>query len=322
MASMLAKHRATLLVAGSDGRDGPTDAAGGTTTEPPQVYGSMPIEIAWTVAPGLIVLMLTLVIVRTELEVRANARQIPEQAVQIGVIGHQWWWEYIVKADGNKTYDVVTANEIHVPVSAAGSDSADGSKPATDRPIYWHLQSADVCHSFWIPRLAGKTDLIPGRDENYQWFQTTEPGLYLGQCAEYCGTQHANMLLRVYVDSEADFATWLANEQKPAVDDPAVRDGRQAFMSQSCINCHTILGEGAYFAPELGNVWVRYGGREDPQAARDALKAWIANQPTGIEGRRQMPNFHLSDQELNDLVDFFKWVSDIKTQDWPPNKAG
>ncbi len=97
-----------------------TDAAGGNTTEPPQVYGSMPIEIAWTVAPGIIVLMLTLVIVRTELEVRANARQMPEQAVQIGVIGHQWWWEYIVKADGNKTYDVVTANEIHVPVSRRG----------------------------------------------------------------------------------------------------------------------------------------------------------------------------------------------------------
>jgi nitric oxide reductase subunit C len=103
---------------------------------------------------------------------------------------------------------------------------------------------------------------------------------------------------------------------------PAVVHGKRIWERHACINCHTILGEGAYFAPELGNVWVRYGGREDPQAARDALKAWIANQPTGIEGRRQMPNFHLSDQELNDLVDFFKWVSDIKTQDWPPNKAG
>jgi nitric oxide reductase subunit C len=103
---------------------------------------------------------------------------------------------------------------------------------------------------------------------------------------------------------------------------PAVVQGKRIWERNACINCHTILGEGAYFAPELGNVWVRYGGRENPQAARDALIAWIANQPTGIEGRRQMPNFHLSDQELNDLVDFLKWVSDIKTQDWPPNKAG
>jgi len=103
---------------------------------------------------------------------------------------------------------------------------------------------------------------------------------------------------------------------------PAVVHGKRIWERHACINCHTILGEGAYFAPELGNVWVRYGGREDPQAARDALKAWIANQPTGIEGRRQMPNFHLTDQELNDIVDFLKWVSDIKTQDWPPNKAG
>jgi len=283
-----------------------TDSEGGTTTEPPQVYGSMPIEIAWTVAPGLIVFMLTLVIVRTELEVRANARQMPEQAVQIGVIGHQWWWEYIVKADGNKTYDVVTANEIHVPVSTAGSDSADGSKPATDRPIYWHLQSADVCHSFWIPRLAGKTDLIPGRDENYQWFQTTEPGLFLGQCAEYCGTQDANMLLRVYVDSEADFATWLANEQKPAVDDPAVRDGRQAFMSQSCINCHSIRGTPAHgkVGPDLTHLATRHtfaAGMIELNV--ENLQKWITD-PQQIKEGCLMPAFGLSSRNVNLITEY------------------
>ena len=114
---------------------------------------------------------------------------------------------------------------------------------------------------------------------------------------------------------------WAENADLLIVDIPN-RHGKRIWERHACINCHTILGEGAYFAPELGNVWVRYGGRENPEAARDALKAWIANQPTGIEGRRQMPNFHLSDQELNDLVDFLKWTSDIKTQDWPPNKAG
>ncbi len=102
----------------------------------------------------------------------------------------------------------------------------------------------------------------------------------------------------------------------------AVARGKHVWEKHSCINCHSILGEGAYFAPELGNVWVRYGGRQDEQGARDGIKAWMASQPTGIEGRRQMPQFHLSDRELDDIVDFLKWTSTIKTQNWPPNDAG
>ena len=102
----------------------------------------------------------------------------------------------------------------------------------------------------------------------------------------------------------------------------SVRHGKHVWEKNSCINCHTILGEGAYFAPELGNVWVRYGGRDDPQAARDGIKMWIKSQLSGIEGRRQMPKFDLSEQDLDGLVDFFEWVSRIKTQNWPPNDAG
>lgn len=102
----------------------------------------------------------------------------------------------------------------------------------------------------------------------------------------------------------------------------AVARGKHVWEKHACINCHTILGEGAYFAPELGNVWQRYGGLDDAEGARDALKLWMQSQPTGIEGRRQMPNFNLSDQELDDLIDFFEWVSRIKTQGWPPNEAG
>jgi cytochrome c oxidase subunit II len=275
-------------------------------TEPPQVYGSLPIEIAWTVAPGLIVLILSLVIVRTELEVRANLHIMPPGAVQIGVIGHQWWWEYIVKSDGNKTFDVVTANEIHVPVSqAVGAANGSDEKPV-DRPIFLHLQSADVCHSFWIPRLAGKTDLIPGRDENYQWFQTTEPGLYLGQCAEYCGTQHANMLLRVYVDTEDVFAAWLANEQKPAVDDPAVQDGRQAFLSQSCVNCHTIRGTAAHgkVGPDLTHLAARQtigGGMIELNV--ENLQKWITD-PQQIKTGCLMPAFGLSGRKVQLITEY------------------
>ncbi len=102
----------------------------------------------------------------------------------------------------------------------------------------------------------------------------------------------------------------------------SVAAGKRVWEKHSCINCHTILGEGAYFAPEVGNVFVRYGGLDDPEGAREGLRAWMVSQPSGIEGRRQMPNFNLSDQELDDLIAFLEWVSKIDTQNWPPNEAG
>lgn len=102
----------------------------------------------------------------------------------------------------------------------------------------------------------------------------------------------------------------------------AVARGKHIWERHSCINCHTLLGEGAYFAPELGNVWVRYGGRESAEGARMGLKAWMRAQPTGIEGRRQMPQFNLTEQELDDLIDFLEWTSRIDTLGWPPNDAG
>jgi nitric oxide reductase subunit C len=101
-----------------------------------------------------------------------------------------------------------------------------------------------------------------------------------------------------------------------------VARGKEVWERHSCINCHTILGEGAYYAPELGNVWKRWDGDTDPEGARDTFKAWMAAQPSGIPGRRQMPQFNLNDQELNDLADFLEWTSRINTQNWPPNKAG
>jgi nitric oxide reductase subunit C len=102
----------------------------------------------------------------------------------------------------------------------------------------------------------------------------------------------------------------------------SVARGKHVWERNSCINCHTLYGEGAYFAPELGNVWTRYGGNEDKEGARAALIAWMQSQPSGVPGRRQMPQFHLTDQELNDLIDFLEWTSRTNLQGWPPNKAG
>lgn len=103
---------------------------------------------------------------------------------------------------------------------------------------------------------------------------------------------------------------------------PSVAAGKVVWEKNSCINCHTLMGEGAYYAPELGNVWVRFGGKEDAAGAREALKAWIKSMPTGIEGRRQMPKFNLSEQQLDNLIDFFKWTSEVDTKNWPPKVSG
>ncbi|MEO5375923.1 MAG: cytochrome c [Alphaproteobacteria bacterium] len=103
---------------------------------------------------------------------------------------------------------------------------------------------------------------------------------------------------------------------------PSVKAGKHVWEKHACIDCHTILGEGAYFAPELGNVWVRFGGRDNAAAARESLKAWMKNQPSGAPGRRQMPQFNISESELDQLIDFFKWTSEINTQNWPPKVSG
>ncbi len=103
---------------------------------------------------------------------------------------------------------------------------------------------------------------------------------------------------------------------------PSVIAGKHVWEKHSCINCHSLHGEGAYFAPEIGNVWTRYGGEENPDGARASLKGWIRAQPLGVPGRRQMPYFDLSEEELDNLIDFFRWADAMDTQGWPPNKAG
>src|ERR1700680_4085477 len=193
-------------------------------SEPPQVYGSNQIELAWTVIPVLIVLALFMATARV-IHAIEDAR-MPKGAIEVTVIGHQFWWEFRYPAQG-----VVTANELHVPVS----------DPSHPRPTFLTLLSADTDHSFWVPRLAGKTDLIPNR-VNKIWIDPHEAGVYLGQCAQYCGMQAAKMLLRVYVDSPEQFEQWVQEEKRPAQSSDAAEEGRRIFETTSCINCHTVSG--------------------------------------------------------------------------------
>jgi cytochrome c oxidase subunit 2 len=275
------------------------------TNEPPQVYGSMPIEIAWTTAPALIVLVLTLVTARTIWEVNVDPQRPPPelkdaQALHVTVVGHQWWWEYVYDKYGDEELGIITANELHVPAS-------NRQVPSERRPVFLTLQSADVAHSFWVPRLAGKTDLIPGRT-NTMWFETERQELFLGQCAEYCGTQHANMLLRVYVDSPEAFRKWLDHERKDAnnSDDPEVQKGKKAFLSQSCINCHRVRGTAARgkVGPDLTHLMSREtlaAGTIKNDREGQNLRAWIAD-PQKIKPGCLMPAFGLSPRELDAVV--------------------
>ncbi|HTN77921.1 MAG TPA: cytochrome c oxidase subunit II [Pirellulaceae bacterium] len=267
--------------------------------EPPQVYGSIPIEIAWTAAPMMVVFVLLLVTTRTlwEVEVKPPEPKAGDETLFVTVIGRQWWWEYRYDYYDGKELNFTTANELHMPVSADG----------TPRPVYLTLKSADVCHSFWVPRLAGKTDLIPGR-VNSMWLQTDQEGTYLGQCAEYCGTQHANMLLRVVVEPPEKFATWLAHEGAPAIEADPVRMGREKFESLSCVNCHAVRGTLAVgtYGPDLTHLM----SRETLAAGmvpntREELRRWIEN-PQSVKPGCLMPAFGLSERDLDAVVSYLE----------------
>lgn len=288
---------------------------GGSASEPPQVYGSTPIEIAWTAAPALIVFVLSLVIARTEWEVRVDPNNLPPdlkegKPLHINVVGHQWWWEFNYEKFGDEKLGFVTANELHVPAS-------NRSVPKERRPVFMILQSADVAHSFWVPRLAGKTDLIPGKT-NDMWFETEHTGLFVGQCAEYCGTQHANMLLRVYVDPPDDFARWLANQKKDArdSDDVEVRKGKEAFFAQSCITCHRVRGTLANgtFGPDLTHLMSRdtlAAGMIRNDRGGENLRKWIAD-PQKIKPGCLMNPFGQSERELERVDRVVRYLSSLE----------
>ncbi len=256
--------------------------------EPPQVYGSKQIELAWTIIPVLIVLVLFLASARV---VYATQRhQFAPNALDVNVIGHQFWWEYRYPGLG-----VVTANELHVPAS----------DPANPFETRLHLRSADTVHSFWVPKLSGKVDLIPN-SPNELWLDPAQPGLYLGQCAQYCGVQHAMMLLRVYVEPREQFLIWVQRQKQRAVASPAVAVGRELFERSACRSCHTIAGTASdgRFGPDLTHLMSR-----DTLAAgvipnnRENLRQWIRD-PGSFKPYCLMPAMGFSESELDAVTDY------------------
>lgn len=257
-------------------------------SEPPQIFGSNQIELSWTIIPVLIVVVLFLATARMIFAIQDAPK--PTGALEVTVVGHQFWWEFRYPA-----LHITTANELHIPVS----DSA------ASRPTYMKLTSADVMHSFWVPRLAGKVDVVPNRI-NELWMDPHTPGLYEGQCAQFCGVQHAKMLLRVYVDTPEQFAAWVKQEQQPGAQNPALAAGRHEFESQACVNCHAIAGTSArgQFGPDLTHLASRKtiaSGAADNTTQN--LERWIAD-PDQIKPGALMPSMHLNSDQVREITDY------------------
>jgi cytochrome c oxidase subunit 2 len=254
--------------------------------EPPQVYGSPRIELAWTVVPFLIVVVLFLVTARYIWSIERRPQE--PGSLEITVVGHQWWWEVRYPKLG-----IVTANELHVPVNDT----------ATPAPTFITLESVDVIHSFWVPQLSGKMDVIPNKT-NRVWIEPLTAGIYVGQCAEYCGLEHALMLLTVVVEPRERFDRWVADQQATARDDPAGRRGRELFASLACINCHTIRGTPAngVFGPDLTHLMSRrtIAAGAAGNTPKD-LRAWIDN-PSTLKPGALMPAMKLSRDEVDQLT--------------------
>jgi cytochrome c oxidase subunit II len=254
--------------------------------EPAQIYGSTQVELAWTVIPVLIVIVLFLTTARVIFAIQDAPK--PQSALDVTVVAHQFWWEFRYPKLG-----IVTANELHVPVSSQ-------ERP---EPTYLRLLSADVDHSFWVPQLGGKTDLIPNHP-NEMWIDPQTAGLYLGQCAQFCGIEHAKMLIRVYVDTSDQFAAWVSNQQRPAVDDTSVEEGRRIFESEACMNCHTIVGTTAQgtFGPDLTHLMSRAtiaGGAA--YNTPETLRSWIQD-PNTFKPGALMPAMQLGDRDTHEVV--------------------
>ena len=252
----------------------------------------------WIVGGGLIfpAVVLAILIGYTVVRSAQLTRPPPADALVVSVTGKMWWWEVRYRRpDGT---DVVLANEIHIPVN---------------RPVVVGLSSADVIHSFWVPQLGGKMDMVPGRT-NQLVLQATAPGVFRGQCAEYCGEQHARMAMHVVAHAPADFEVWLAAQAQPARPpvSPLAERGRSAFMAQRCTACHTVRGvsEEGRLGPDLTHVGSRlHLGAGTLRNDAAAMQRWIAHVQTVKPGAR-MPSFE--ERDAASLEAMAAWLDGLK----------
>jgi cytochrome c oxidase subunit 2 len=253
---------------------------------PVQVHGNTRLEITWTIIPFLLLAGIAIPTVKAVFEINRK----PPGAMVVNVTGHRWWWQFSYPAD-----HVVTANELHIP---------------TGQKIEVNLSSVDVIHNFWVPELNGKLYAIPGRT-NHLVLEADKPNTYYGQCAEYCGTSHANMRLRVVAQTPSDFAAWLAAQQQgPAAIDPGNADalaGQLLFTQRGCAGCHTVSGlSPGIVGPDLTHLQSRsvFAGSIFAMNENN-LRSWLRN-PPGEKPGSVMPNLQLSEDDITKLIAYLE----------------
>jgi cytochrome c oxidase subunit 2 len=256
---------------------------------PRAIHGNTPLEILWTIIPAIILALIAVPTVKTIF----RTQTLPKDALEVQVVGHQWWWEFRYPQLG-----ITTANELYIP---------------SGRDIAFTLTSVDVIHSFWVPAFGGKRDVIPGR-QNHMWFNANATGSFPGQCTEYCGASHANMLFKVVAQPEAEFASWVA-QQKDSVAAPdtttLAAKGLELYRKGMCVACHTIdkVSYGTV-GPNLSKVAMRSTIASgilpnDPEH----LRAWIKDAPS-LKPGSLMPSgtktMNLSNQDVEALAAYLE----------------
>lgn len=272
--------------------------------DPPQIHGHTVLELAWTIAPAIV---LAVVAVPTVFTIFDNANSPEPNAMSVDATAHQWWWEFSYPHPSNSDATVITANELHIPVNEV---------------VNIKLHSKDVLHSFWIPKIAGKVDMVPN-NLNTIWIKADEIGEYLGQCAEFCGEAHANMRFRVIAEDRSDFDSWLATQAKPAIipADPLAVEGMSLFEgSAECWACHTISGLGkarGTKGPDLSHVASRkHIGAGLLINNKTNLRRWIED-PCGVKPGNIMcrdakvytdPDRELTETQISALIAYLRSV--------------
>lgn len=290
---------------------------------PAQVHGNFKLEIGWTLVPAVLLAFVGGASVLTLLDLEDR----PADARQVTVVGQQWWWEYRYDVDGDGEDDIVTANDLVIPAG---------------EPVTLTITSRDVIHSFWIPGLNGKRDAVPGR-EHPLLIEADEPGIYRGQCTEFCGLSHGFMRMRVVALDAADYAAWEENQREGAeVPTGALaKEGMDVFRT-SCSGCHLVSGEGGNedvfagtaqvsgaapnlthfasrgtFAGGVFDLWVDSDGNEEVDLDEQGkqlnvadLEAWLRDppgrKPMYPNGSRGMPNLNLTDEQIDALVAYLE----------------
>jgi cytochrome c oxidase subunit 2 len=253
----------------------------GDTTLPRQTRGHTLLEITWTIAPALALLVIAIPTIQVIF--RTQSAATPPDALQVTVRGWQWWWEFRYPQ-----LDLVTANELHLPAG---------------RRVVLRLDGPDVIHSFWIPHLGGKRDVIPGR-LNQITLTPERPGEYWGQCAEFCGASHANMGMRAVVQSAADFDAWVAQQRAaPAEAAGPAAAGKALFAGSACVGCHTIKGVSAGI---LGPDLTHFGSRGMLAAGMwpntpDNVAEWVKD-PQRLKPGVKMPALGLTDDQAKAIA--------------------